>query len=84
MEEAKKAAARSRPPRPDGGVVACVAVFQYCFKIGRVTIPPVSSVLTCYTGRTEGIAYCTVLLIPIANSGRAGARDPHDSIAGCW
>lgn len=42
MEEAKKAAARARPPRSDGGVVACIAVFEYCFKIGRVTIPPVS------------------------------------------
>lgn len=44
MDEAKKAAARNRPPRADGGIVTCIAVFEYCFKIGRVTIPPVSSI----------------------------------------
>lgn len=45
LEEAKRAALRQRPPRADGGVVACVAVWEYCFKIGRLTVPPVSFVI---------------------------------------
>lgn len=39
-ELAKKLQARAREPRSDGGVVACIAVTDYCFKHGRVTIPP--------------------------------------------
>lgn len=43
IDTVKRAAAlRARAVRPDGGVVCCLAVFEYCFKIGRVTIPPVS------------------------------------------
>lgn len=43
VDSIKRAAAlRARAVRPDGGVVCCLAVFEYCFKIGRVTIPPVS------------------------------------------
>jgi hypothetical protein len=34
------AATRSAKPRADGGVVACIAVTDYCFKQGRITIPP--------------------------------------------
>lgn len=37
---AKQLQARAREPRADGGVVACIAVTDYCFKHGRVTIPP--------------------------------------------
>jgi hypothetical protein len=37
----KKATYRARQPRSDGGVVCCLAVNEYCFKIGRVTVPPV-------------------------------------------
>lgn len=42
-EEVKKAAGvyRARNPRSDGGVVCCLAVSEYCFKMGRVTVPPV-------------------------------------------
>lgn len=45
LEEAKRAALRQRPARADGGVVACLAVWEYCFKIGRVTVPPVRILL---------------------------------------
>lgn len=38
----KRAAYRARQPRADGGVVCSLAVNEYCFKIGRVTVPPVS------------------------------------------
>jgi hypothetical protein len=34
------AAAASARERPDGGVVTCIAVTDYCFKQGRITIPP--------------------------------------------
>lgn len=39
-EVLKKVKARVRDPRPDGGVICCVAITDYCFKQGRVTIPP--------------------------------------------
>ncbi|WOO82447.1 uncharacterized protein LOC62_04G005936 [Vanrija pseudolonga] len=39
-EVVKRLAARARAPRADGGVVCCLAVTDYCFKIGRITIPP--------------------------------------------
>lgn len=36
----KSAALRNRKPRTDGGVVCCLAITEYCFKAGRVTVPP--------------------------------------------
>ncbi|KAL1408782.1 hypothetical protein Q8F55_005595 [Vanrija albida] len=39
-EVVKRLAARARAPRADGGIVCCVAVTDYCFKIGRITVPP--------------------------------------------
>lgn len=41
-ETVKSATYRARQPRADGGVVCSLAVNEYCFKIGRVTVPPVS------------------------------------------
>ena len=38
----KRATYKARQPRADGGVVCSLAVNEYCFKIGRVTVPPVS------------------------------------------
>lgn len=29
-------------PREDGGVLNCFSVSVYCFKLGRLTVPPVS------------------------------------------
>lgn len=45
VEEIKRAwlARRKENPREDGGVTCCLSVSEYCFKIDRVTIPPVSS-----------------------------------------
>jgi hypothetical protein len=37
-----KADLRAREPRKDGGVVCCMGVYETCFKMGRVTVPPVS------------------------------------------
>ena len=52
-EEVKRAAVlRSRAPRDDGGVVCCLAVSEYCFKQGRVTVPPVS---VAFSGRCDPI-----------------------------
>ena len=31
-------------PRDDGGVLNCFSVSVYCFKLGRLTVPPVSRV----------------------------------------
>jgi hypothetical protein len=65
-EEVKKAAGfyRARSPREDGGVVCCLAMTEYCFKQGRVTVPPVSSHATCVTILIEpivsGSAYFSV------------------------
>lgn len=39
-EVLQKVKSRVREPRPDGGIICCVAVTDYCFKQGRVTIPP--------------------------------------------
>lgn len=36
----KRLMARAREPRADGGIVTCIAVTDYCFKQGRMTIPP--------------------------------------------
>ncbi|GFZ50334.1 hypothetical protein JCM24511_08091 [Saitozyma sp. JCM 24511] len=41
LEAAKSVASvRARKPREDGGVVCCFSVVEYCFKVGRVTVPP--------------------------------------------
>lgn len=37
----KRATYRARQPRSDGGIVCSIAVNEYCFKMGRVTVPPV-------------------------------------------
>jgi hypothetical protein len=34
----------AQKPREDGSVLHCLAVSTYCFKIGRLTVPPVSCV----------------------------------------
>lgn len=39
-EVLQRVKARIREPRSDGGIVCCVAITDYCFKQGRVTIPP--------------------------------------------
>ncbi|RXK37866.1 hypothetical protein M231_04864 [Tremella mesenterica] len=36
----KKAFYDAPPVRADGGVVCCITMHEYCFKIGRVTVPP--------------------------------------------
>ncbi|WVQ81224.1 hypothetical protein IAT38_003346 [Cryptococcus sp. DSM 104549] len=42
VEEIKRAWAKKREekPRADGGVVCCMTISEYCFKMGRVTVPP--------------------------------------------
>ncbi|WVO18019.1 hypothetical protein L204_105717 [Cryptococcus depauperatus] len=41
IEEVKRAwAAKRKEPRADGGVVCCLSISEYCFKMSRVTIPP--------------------------------------------
>jgi len=52
LEETKQSALRSRPPRKDGGVVCCLAISEYCFKMGRVTVPPVSVLVTALFDRS--------------------------------
>ncbi|BEI79925.1 hypothetical protein CcaverHIS002_0104540 [Cutaneotrichosporon cavernicola] len=36
----KRLMVQAREPRVDGGIIACIAVTDYCFKQGRVTVPP--------------------------------------------
>ena len=45
----KRATYKARQPRADGGVVCCLAINEYCFKIGRVTVPPVRLFLSILT-----------------------------------
>ncbi|WWC64056.1 uncharacterized protein I303_106663 [Kwoniella dejecticola CBS 10117] len=40
VEEIKRSWAVKRGRRSDGGVVCCTTISEYCFKMGRVTIPP--------------------------------------------
>ncbi|WWC73122.1 uncharacterized protein I206_107088 [Kwoniella pini CBS 10737] len=40
VEEIKRSWAVKRGQRADGGVVCCSTISEYCFKMGRVTIPP--------------------------------------------
>ncbi|WWD06727.1 hypothetical protein V865_004822 [Kwoniella europaea PYCC6329] len=40
VEEIKRSWAVKRGQRADGGVVCCMTISEYCFKMGRVTIPP--------------------------------------------
>ncbi|OCF35552.1 hypothetical protein I317_04215 [Kwoniella heveanensis CBS 569] len=40
VEALKRAWAVKRGQREDGGVVCCMSISEYCFKMGRVTIPP--------------------------------------------
>ncbi|WWC91230.1 uncharacterized protein L201_006172 [Kwoniella dendrophila CBS 6074] len=40
VEEIKRSWAAKRGKREDGGVVCCLTISEYCFKMGRVTIPP--------------------------------------------
>jgi hypothetical protein len=39
----KLSEANGAVPREDGGVLNCFSVSVYCFKLGRLTVPPVSS-----------------------------------------
>ncbi|WWD21153.1 hypothetical protein CI109_105636 [Kwoniella shandongensis] len=41
-EAVKRAWAKKREeqPREDGGVVCCLTISEYCFKMGRITVPP--------------------------------------------
>lgn len=51
IESVKKSALlRTRAPRSDGGVVCALAVSEYCVKAGRVTVPPVSSLVIVAMG----------------------------------
>ncbi|KLT38660.1 hypothetical protein CC85DRAFT_289317 [Cutaneotrichosporon oleaginosum] len=36
----KRLMLKAREPRADGGIVTCIAVTDYCFKQGRITVPP--------------------------------------------
>ncbi|KAK4683865.1 hypothetical protein P7C73_g6351, partial [Tremellales sp. Uapishka_1] len=58
-EQVKKGASlRARQPRTDGGVVCCLAVSEYCFKMGRVTIPPrIAFYVGLQSPSSEGIAH---------------------------
>jgi len=65
----KRATYRARQPRSDGGVVCCLAVNEYCFKLGRVTVPPVSlifrflyKIIMSRRNRANQIAYRNVVL----------------------
>ncbi|WVW79319.1 hypothetical protein I302_101287 [Kwoniella bestiolae CBS 10118] len=40
VEEIKRSWAAKRGQRKDGGIVCCMTISEYCFKMGRVTIPP--------------------------------------------
>jgi len=73
----KKATYRARQPRADGGVVCCLAVNEYCFKIGRVTVPPVSLFLTIRS-KADKIAYRNVVLYVITR--RIRTKESHGNI----
>nr|ODO03785.1 hypothetical protein L204_00124 [Cryptococcus depauperatus CBS 7855] len=41
IEEVKRSwASKRNVPRADGGVVHCISISEYCFKMSRITIPP--------------------------------------------
>ncbi|KAK8843334.1 hypothetical protein IAR55_006989 [Kwoniella newhampshirensis] len=42
LDAIKRAWAKKREtePRADGGVVCCLTISEYCFKMGRMTVPP--------------------------------------------
>jgi hypothetical protein len=67
----KKATYRARQPRSDGGVVCCLAINEYCFKIGRVTVPPVRSFITITQSKADKVAYRNVVLYVITRRIRA-------------
>lgn len=81
----KKATYRARQPRADGGVVCCLAINEYCFKIGRVTVPPVClfpRVLTFSRKKTlTDLAYSKLVLPSLARLGGTAARNRHDTQA---
>lgn len=73
VELMKRLMSRVREPRADGGIVACIAVTDYCFKQGRITIPPRvvmhmsllspneerrKHALALLTGKDGGAAFC--------------------------
>jgi hypothetical protein len=78
LEAAKTVASvRVRQPREDGGVVCCFSVVEYCFKVGRVTVPPVSERQTsCFCDCRYGNHSHVVSLLP---SGRACSSTLHSS-----
>ncbi|WWC91229.1 uncharacterized protein L201_006171 [Kwoniella dendrophila CBS 6074] len=40
IEEIKKSWVNKRSKRQDGGIICCLAISEYCLKIGRITVPP--------------------------------------------
>ncbi|GMK58450.1 hypothetical protein CspeluHIS016_0504820 [Cutaneotrichosporon spelunceum] len=69
----KRLMVQAREPRADGGIVTCIAITDYCFKQGRVTVPPriamhlsllsddegrLAHALKILGGRDQGVKYC--------------------------
>ncbi|CAD6571869.1 MAG: hypothetical protein TREMPRED_000411 [Tremellales sp. Tagirdzhanova-0007] len=84
IEEVKRSEFRSRPPRADGGIACCFAISEYCFKIGRVTIPPrVAMLYGMLSSTPEGQDRAKRLILRTQDRGKSwlegGWRDELDA-----
>lgn len=83
VEEIKRAwlARRKENPRKDGGVTCCLSISEYCFKIDRVTIPPVSRLLYQADVGSNSFSVADISLhfssIPFQGASRSRRGYPH-------
>lgn len=68
------AAASALRARPDGGVVACIALTEYCFKQGRVTVPPRIAMYLAQLSPNPDDREKAIRILKGKDNGRAFAR----------
>lgn len=70
----KRLMVRAREPRADGGIVTCIAITDYCFKQGRITIPPRIAMHMSLLSPDEGRRAHALALLTSKDKGAAFCR----------
>lgn len=87
VSSARKPTAPTVEIRPDGSVLHCFAVSTYCFKIGRITVPPRVALSFCGYGDAKNWERASRLLHS-PDRGRkwlqGGWKDEADEVGAEW
>ena len=74
LDIVKALLAKAREPRSDGGVVCCIAVTDYVFKHGRITVPPRIAMHVALLSADEGRRAHALRLLTGKDKGAAFVR----------